>query len=155
MVNLSGVHALNDRWSVLGDIMFMQWSDIQSVDIRRVTTGASTGTVLQYQFKDTVRLSAAVNYRPAEKWLWRAGVAWDQSPVRGSIQRTASLPDSDRMWLTFGARWDISKAHRLDFAYGHVFIQESQINRTSNSMTLQGDYSNSANIVSAQYTLSF
>jgi long-chain fatty acid transport protein len=59
------------------------------------------------------------------------------------------------MWLSFGARWDISQAHRVDLAYAHVFFQESQINRTSGGMTLQGDYTNSADILSAQYTFSF
>lgn len=154
-VNLSGVHALNDRWSILGDAMWTQWSEIQNIDIRSAATGASTGAPLQYQFRDTWRFSGAVNYRLDEKWLFRVGAAWDQTPVRGSLERTASLPDSDRMWLSLGARWDIAPAHRLDFAYAHVFFQESQINRTSNGMTLQGDYRAWANLFSAQYTFSF
>lgn len=155
MANLSGVHALNERWTLLGDAMFMQWSDIQNIDIRRAANDVSTGSPLQYQFRDTWRFSAALNYRYDDRWLFRGGIAWDQSPVKGSAERTASLPDSDRIWLSIGTRFDITPSHRLDLAYAHVFFQESQISRTTNGMTLRGDYSNSADLLSAQYTFSF
>jgi long-chain fatty acid transport protein len=159
MAQLSGVHDLNEKWSLLGDLMFTQWSVVDVLQVVNSSTGAN-GTALPFQFKDAWRVSGAVNYRLNNAWLLRGGLAWDQSPVPGPTDRTASLPDSDRIWVSVGARWDIgdTKKNRIDFAYAYVFISDSQINRTTtgtSGMTLTGNYSNHANILSAQYTYSF
>lgn len=159
IAQLSGVHDLNERWSLLGDLMFTQWSVVDVLQVVNSSTGAN-GTALPFQFKDAWRVSGAVNYRLNNAWLLRGGLAWDQSPVPGPTDRTASLPDSDRVWVSVGARWDIgeTKKNRIDFAYAYVFISDSQINRTTtgtSGMTLTGNYSNHANILSAQYTYSF
>ncbi|MCA3131878.1 MAG: OmpP1/FadL family transporter [Betaproteobacteria bacterium] len=160
LAQLSGVQALNDRWSLLGDVMWTQWSEIQRLDIVRSTGLVST--TLPLALRDAWRLSAAVNYRLNDAWLLRAGVAWDQTPVRSPEQRVAALPDSDRTWLSVGARWQASARHRLDFAYVHVFIADTTINTTSVvspvplvTTTVRGSYNNSADILSAQYTFSF
>jgi long-subunit fatty acid transport protein len=42
---------------------------------------AGSSTVLPFNYKDTWRASGGVNYRYGEKWVFRAGVAWDQTPV--------------------------------------------------------------------------
>jgi len=159
MAQLSGVHDLNEKWSLLGDLMFTQWSVVDVLQVVNSSTGAN-GTALPFQFKDAWRVSGAVNYRLNNAWLLRGGLAWDQSPVPGPTDRTASLPDSDRVWVSVGARWDIgeTKKNRIDFAYAYVFISDSQINRTTtgtSGMTLTGNYNNHANILSAQYTYSF
>jgi long-chain fatty acid transport protein len=160
LAQISGVHALNDRWTLLGDVMWTQWSEIQRLDILR--SGGALSSSLPLNFKDTWRVSAAVNYRLNDAWLLRAGVAWDEAPVRSPQDRTASLPDSDRTWLSFGARWQAAPRHRLDFAYAHVFIEDTTIANTAVvraspllTTTVRGSYTNSADILSAQYTFSF
>ncbi|MEO8038153.1 MAG: outer membrane protein transport protein [Betaproteobacteria bacterium] len=158
IAQLSVVHELNDNWSLLGDIMFTQWSEVNELVVKRQSTGGVSDR-LAFQFKDAWRGSVAVNYRVNDGWLLRSGVAYDQSPVKGAGERPTSLPDSDRIWVSFGARWDIAPAHRLDVAYARVIIKDSDINRsttgTASAMTLTGGYSSSANILSAQYTFSF
>jgi len=157
IAQLSAVHQLDSNWSLLGDVMFTQWSEVDSLLVKRQSTGAVSDQ-LQFQFKDAWRGSVALNYRVNDGWLLRGGVAYDQSPVKGAGERTASLPDSDRIWLSFGARWDVSPAHRLDVGYARVMIKDSDISRTTtgaSGMTLRGGYSSSANILSAQYTFSF
>lgn len=160
LAQFSAVHSLDDRWSLLGDVLWTQWSEIQRLDVVRSTGVPSTS--LPLAFKDTWRVSAAVNYRFSDAWLLRAGVAWDEAPVRSAQQRTASLPDSDRTWLSFGARWQAAPRHRLDVAYAHVFIEDADI--ASNAVvraspplgtTVRGSYTNAADILSAQYTFLF
>jgi len=155
MTALSVVHDLNDRWALLGDITFYQWSSIQQLVPRNASTGAAS-TPLDLNFRDTKRISAAVNYRLNEAWLLRGGLAWDQAPVGSAEARTANQPDSDRTWISAGARWDVSAAHRLDFAYAYVMLAATSINHTvANAGTLRGDYDNSAHIFAAQYTFSW
>lgn len=155
MTALSVVHDVNDRWALLGDITFYQWGVIQQLVPRNASTGAA-GTPLDLKFRDSKRLSAAVNYRLGEAWLLRAGLAWDQAPVSTAEDRTANQPDSDRTWVSLGARWDVSAAHRLDFAYAYVRLAPASINHTVTSAgTLRGDYDNSAHIFAAQYSFSW
>jgi long-chain fatty acid transport protein len=152
---LSVVHALNDRWTLLGDFSYYQWSSIQNLTPRNASTGAASPS-LDLNFRDTKRLSAAVNYRLNEAWLIRAGLAWDQAPVSNAEARTANQPDSDRTWVSLGARWDVSAAHRMDFAYAFVSLAPSSVNHTvTNGGTLRGEYDNSAHILAAQYTFSW
>lgn len=157
ITTLSAVHDFDSGWSILGDISYTQWSEINNLLVKNLA--GTTVQTLSFDLKDALRASVAANYRWNDNWLFRAGVAFDQSSVKGSVERSASLPDSDRIWLSLGARWDIvPKKHRLDFAYAHVFVEASEIGRTttgSSGMTLKGNYDNSADILSAQYTFSF
>jgi long-chain fatty acid transport protein len=155
MTALSVVHDVNDRWALLGDVTFYQWSVIQQLLPRNASTGAAS-TPLDLKFRNTKRISLAVNYRVREAWLLRGGVAWDQAPVASAEDRTANQPDSNRTWFSLGARWDASAAHRLDFAYAYVVLAAASINHTvTNAGTLRGDYDNSAHILAAQYTFSW
>lgn len=159
IAQVSVVHALDDKITLLGDVSYYQWSAIQSLDVRNRSTGALS-TSLALKYRDTKRLSAGVNYRLTDAWLLRGGVAWDQAPVGNAEDRTANQPDADRTWISLGARWDIAKNHRVDLAYAHVFFASNPINHqvatsTTTTMTLRGNYDNSADILAAQYTFSW
>ena len=155
MTALSIVHDVDDQWALLGDVTFYQWGVIQQLVPRNASTGAAS-TPLDLRFRDTMRISAAVNLRLSEAWLLRGGLAWDQAPVASAEDRTANQPDSDRTWISLGARWDLSAMHRLDFAYAYVMLAAASINHTvTNAGTLRGDYDNAAHIFAAQYTLSW
>lgn len=155
MTALSIVHDVNDRWALLGDVTFYQWGVIQQLVPRNASTGAASAP-LDLRFRDTTRISAAVNHRLSEAWLLRGGLAWDQAPVASAEDRTANQPDSDRTWISLGARWDLSAMHRLDFAYAYVMLAAASINHTvSSAGTLRGNYDNAAHIFAAQYTLSW
>jgi len=152
---LSVVHDVDDHWALLGDVTFYQWGVIQQLVPRNASTGAASAP-LDLRFRDTMRISAAVNLRLSEAWLLRGGLAWDQAPVASPEDRTANQPDSDRTWISLGARWDVSAMHRLDFAYAYVMLAAASINHTvTNAGTLRGSYDNAAHIFAAQYTLSW
>ena len=53
--------------------------------------------------------------------MFRAGLAYDQSPVRDA-QRTPRLPDNDRTWLAIGAQYRASPQLAFDVGY-HVHIR--------------------------------
>jgi long-chain fatty acid transport protein len=157
LAQLSIAHELSDRWTLLGDVMWTEWSKLQRIDI--VCDCGSTSS-LTLKFQDTWRFAAAANYRVNDAWLLRFGVAWDQSPVQEAALRTTNLPDSDRTWLSVGARWDLGRHHRLDAAYAHVFIDSTTIGNTQPlalglSTTVNGNYSNRADILSVQYSFLF
>ena len=159
--NLSVAQPLNDALELRADASWMNWSKVGTVFATNTTTGTPRD-VLQFGFKDTARLALGLDYKRNEQWSFRAGTAWDQSPVKDDV-RTVRLPDNDRWWLSVGTRWRPTQNLMLDAAYAHLFVRDTTIalNRAqlgapaSFSSTVTGDYDNAVNIVSLQATWAF
>ena len=90
----------------------------------------------------------------------RAGIAYDESPVSDTY-RTPRIPDSDRVWVSFGGSYKVTPSSSIDIAYTHIFFKNSTQNKVTESTvsalrdTFKGNYGNYANILSAQYSYSF
>src|SRR4029450_8986937 len=95
--SLAAFHTFDDKkWDLMADVQYTGWSSIEQLQIVR-TTGAVLATTPE-NFRDTGRFSGGANYRDGDKWTFRGGVAFDQTPVRDA-ERTPRLPDEDRTWL--------------------------------------------------------
>ncbi|MFZ4537262.1 OmpP1/FadL family transporter [Propionivibrio sp.] len=154
---------LSDKWEMLGDVTWTEWSVVQSLYVDNKQTGAPLQR-LPYNFKDTWRVGLGANYQYDDAWKLRFGVAHDKSPVKSAEDRTMTLPDSDRTWLSFGAKYALSKAASLDFGYTHIFFVKTNTNRdvttgypgvTTVRQTIRGDVDTSVDILSVQYNQAF
>ena len=112
---------------------------------------------LRYNFRDTWRVGLGAKYQLNEAWNLRAGVAYDQTPVPDEASRTMTVPDSDRTWLAFGARWKMTPKTSVDFGYAHIFFKDVSTARvvmntaeTDTLQTVRGDFKTHANLVSVQ-----
>ncbi len=157
--SVSAFHQLSDRWDIMGDASWTGWSVLQQLNVVR-TTGTPILTV-QENWRDTWRVSVGANYHYNDRWLARVGIAYDQAPVSDAF-RTARIPDADRTWLSVGGQCKPSKESALDFGYAHLFVNNANINDLQGATggtpakgNLVGTYSNSVDILSAQYTRSF
>jgi long-chain fatty acid transport protein len=90
-------------------------------------------------------------------WTWRAGAAYDESPVRNAESRSARLPDIDRIWVTFGAGFNPGDDLRIDFGYAHLFMNDAKISKTATTGSedfrrgsLNGSYEASIDILSIE-----
>jgi long-chain fatty acid transport protein len=82
-------------------------------------------------------------------------LSYEQSPVTLAY-RSARLPDSNRYWLAFGAKYKVNKNLSIDGAYAHLFVKKAPIAQTGSiSRTLNGNYKSSADIVGVQLTWNF
>ncbi len=90
-------------------------------------------TSLSYNFEDTWRIGLGANYQYNDAWKFRFGVAYDESPVGKTADRTMTLPDSDRVWLSFGAKYNLSKEGTLDVGYSHIFFKDAKSDRAVTS----------------------
>jgi long-chain fatty acid transport protein len=156
MASLSVMHKLNDQWDLLADATFTRWSKIDTVTI--MASGATLDT-LAFKFDDAWRVSLGANYHYSERWTFKGGVAWDQSPVQDQY-RTVRLPDNDRTWLALGAKFNVTQSAAIDFGYAHLFVSNASINNTKVgsgglATTVVGSYEESVDILSVQYTQSF
>jgi long-chain fatty acid transport protein len=146
--SLSGFHQYSDQWDVMADITFTGWSSFKQVKVLDATAATITNTVENW--KDTVRVSLGTTHHYNSQWLVRAGLAYDQAPVKDEF-RTPRIPDNNRTWLALGGQYNASSASAIDFGYAHLFVSDSKIN----SGAVVGTYKNSVDILSVQYTQNF
>lgn len=162
MFSLSGLQHLNDRWDLMGDLTWTQWSNIPELRFVR-TSGASAGSTLgvtPYNWKNTWRASVGGTYKLQDNLKLRMGIAYDQSPVPDA-NRTVRLPDEDRYWLSFGAQYAMQKNLKLDF--GYTFLKSRTASISQNGLTsgagstgnIVGSYENNVHILSAQINYQF
>lgn len=131
-LTLSGYHELTDKTAVLADVAWTRWNrfDVLGLEYSGVHTGTGVRTTnvtqVPMHFRNTVRFALGTNYEWNNKWLFRAGVASDPTPVKGEY-RTARVPDADRKWVAFGAQYRWSSDLKLDFGYAHLFFRDAQV----------------------------
>jgi long-chain fatty acid transport protein len=151
-LSLSAFHQYSDKWDVMADVTFTGWSSFKQVKIVD-GTGATISNTPE-NWKDTVRVAVGVTHHYNQQWLARAGLAYDQAPVKDEF-RTARIPDNNRTWLSFGGQYKPSAASAIDVGYSHLFVSDSTIDSPTPAPALVGTYKNSVDILSAQYTYSF
>lgn len=151
----SAFHRLNGKWDIMADATWTGWSVLQQLKIDR-TNGTNLLTVPE-NWRDTWRVSVGANHHYNDQWTARVGLAYDQAPVSDAF-RTARIPDSDRTWLALGGQYKPSRESAIDFGYAHLFVNNSSIadmQAAGGKGNLVGNYSNSVDILSVQYTYGF
>lgn len=161
--SVSVAHKANDRLELLADITWTEWSKISRLPLNR-TSGPLAGTPLDtllFNFDDTWRVSAGLNYKYGGPWTLKAGVAFDQSPVPSAELRSVRLPDNDRYWLSVGATYKATATSpsRFDAGLSYIMIKDADINNNGGSPatkgTVVGTYQANVVVLSLQYQYSF
>ncbi|BBP45317.1 fatty acid transporter [Thiosulfatimonas sediminis] len=148
--SLSLVYPFNDKMNLLADATWTGWS---SFDELRIEFDNKEDSVQPEEWKDVMRYSVGATYQYSPQWILRTGVAYDQTPIPNAELRTPRIPDSDRVWLSFGAGYQWNKDLRIDFAYSHLWGGTEQIEAVSADTgvhVLQGSFDTKVDIVSAQ-----
>lgn len=151
---------LNDRWEMLGDIGWTDWSVVNTIQLKNKASGTNLNA-LSYNFKDTWRIGFGANYQYSDKVKIRFGVAHDKSPVKSAEDRTMTLPDSDRTWLSIGAKYQLSPKSSLDFGYTHIFFDKEKTARAVQFPTgvtrqvINGSFETSVDSLALQYNQNF
>ena len=148
-LSLSIYQQLNDRWALMGDLTWTNWSRFRELRIQ-FDNPAQPDTVEPENWEDTLRFGLGVSYKVNEDWKLRAGVAYDQGPVKEEFT-TARIPDGDRTWLALGFSYQPSSSLSLDFAYVHIFFEDRSINKSEPlTGTLQGEFTGHADVIGLQ-----
>lgn len=115
---------LTPQWTVMGTVEWTNWSTVQQLVVKAVTTPVST---LDLQWDDGWYFSGGVEYQWDSKLALRAGIAYELTPVPDAT-RSPRLPDTNRFWLSGGFTYDFTPQLSMDFAYSHIFGESSPIN---------------------------
>lgn len=174
-LSLAVSQKLSDKWELLGDVTWTNWSRLKELTLQSKNGSAPLAllpagykiTSLSYNFEDTWRVGLGANYQYNNAWKFRFGVAYDEAPVGKTADRTMTLPDSDRVWLSFGAKYTLSKESSLDVGYSHIFFKDAKSDRsvgsynpttgaTTELQRVRGEWNNNrADLLSVQYNHTF
>ena len=156
--SLSYVYDINVKWTFLADYTWTGWSHLDSIEVVLAGNAPGRDPALDLAFRNTNRVAIGGHYKPGNSWIFRGGLAYDETPVRSPEQRTVRIPDNDRTWLSLGFGYQPSQSWSLDVGYSHLFISDYEINSnlpTSSGATLIGNYEGSVDILSAGVNFNF
>ena len=116
-------------------------------------------------FKDAWRFAVGANYRYNGEWLFRGGLAYDQSPVQDA-NRTSRLPDADRTWLTLGFKYTANPKLWFDVGAAYIWVGGANIDDMGSTSfgippsvaqngLINGSYNNNVVVLSGQLTWAF
>lgn len=158
MASLSFYHDFNEQWAVMADVTWTGWKTFNEIRIKYES--GMTDTVTTTSWKNSMRYSIGVSYKPTDKLTLRAGVAYDETPIPDAQHRTPRIPDTDRTWIAFGLGYKISDKIIIDFGYVHLFFKTSHIDKDPVDEDrlrggLKGHYKGHVDITSLQLTYRF
>mgnify|MGYP001244485317 CR=1 FL=1 len=158
----SMVHALNDKWTVLGNIGWQNWKkfgqaevSIDSSDPRSITTNVA--------FKDTWHAAIGAQYRLSAPWKLNFGVAYDSGFQPNGSTVSPLLPANTAWRFGVGGQKQVDKSFSWGVAGEYIYGGTLNVNKQSVAPVLiggrgnlVGSYNNIGNyILSANFNWKF
>jgi len=140
-VMLSGYHQLTDRWAVMGNIGWQEWSKFGKQDLT-LRSSTSTTFTQDLDYDDTWHFALGTQYRLADMWLWSLGFAYDTSPLDEKDNRTPDLPLDRQIRIASGIQYDWNQNVTVGAAYEYLDAGEAEIDQEGGPLqgSLKGDY---------------
>jgi len=123
-ISVSFYHDLTPEISIMADATRWNWSRLRTLSVD-FENAATPDLALPQNWDDASIYSLGVRWRHNQRVTWRAGVAYNESPVSDPAFRTPRIPDSDRVWLAIGATLRVSDTMQWNFGYAHLTFKDS------------------------------
>ncbi|MBJ3814452.1 long-chain fatty acid transporter FadL [Shimwellia pseudoproteus] len=125
MWEVSGYNRVAPKWAVHYSMAYTSWSQFQQLKAKN--SASQTLFYKDESFKDSYRIALGTSYYMDDTWTFRAGIAFDDSPVPAS-NRSISIPDQDRLWLSTGATYAFNQDASVDVGVSYMHGQHVTIN---------------------------
>jgi long-chain fatty acid transport protein len=123
-LSLGVYHALHGPWALMAGAIWTDWSSFRETRVR--FADGRRDFVERQDWKDTWRFSLGTEYRYSPALSLRAGVEYDQTPLRQATKRPR-VSEDDLIWVAVGLSYAASQSLILDVAYSHVFADDHDI----------------------------
>ncbi|WP_413284854.1 outer membrane protein transport protein [Vibrio sp. MA40-2] len=135
---LASMLQVSDQTTITASINWTDWSSFKKLE---ATLDGAYGTQLvkDENWQDSYRFAVGAEYQVDKKWLLRTGIAYDTSAVDDE-NRTATIPETDRTWLSIGAGYAWSPKLTFDAGFAYILAKNASISEPRGS----SDYSASA-----------
>ncbi|MGM3226738.1 long-chain fatty acid transporter FadL [Dickeya zeae] len=133
MWEFSAYHRVAPQWAVHYSLAYTSWSAFQELR----ATGSNGQQLFQKDesFHDAYRIALGTTYYYDNNWTFRAGIAFDDSPVPAD-KRTISIPDQDRLWLSTGTTYAFNKDASVDVGVSYMHGQKVTIHEPGISQSV-------------------
>lgn len=116
-------HDFNDRWAIMGDIGWQDWSEYSNSEIRVSGRPVSGNDRL----RDTWHLALGTQFRATEEWTFNTGVAFDSSFYRNQNDTSLTMPSGDTWRWGVGTRYQLDKTSSIGAAFEYAHIDSSHV----------------------------
>lgn len=132
-INLSLVHQLDEKWSVLGSTGWQDWSEFGMVDV-----GFNGDTLTKdINLRDTWNLALGAQYTPDSDWLVNMGIAYD-SGLQDSNHVSPIMP-MNAMWrFATGFQNRSNKSFEWGMAAEYQYGETIHVDIDGNSAVIGG-----------------
>lgn len=121
---LASYHQLTDKFAIHTSINWTDWSSFEKLEADVQSVGKSVVKVENWE--DNYRFAVGTTYKYNSKWQARTGIAYDTSAVSDK-NRSATIPETDRIWLSLGAGYQWSEQLSLDAGFTYIIAKDATI----------------------------
>lgn len=124
MWEISGYNKVAPQWAIHYSMAYTSWSQFQELK----ATDSNGNTLFQKHegFRDAYRIALGTTYFYDDNWTFRGGIAFDDSPVPAQ-NRSISIPDQDRAWISAGTTYAFNKDASVDVGVSYMHGQKVTI----------------------------
>lgn len=120
-VILSAYQKIDDL-GLSASVKWTRWSRFEYLNIYSNAKGKDERVSSTYEnWQDTWTYAIGADYDLNKDWVLRAGIEYDETPIPGDANRTARIPDDDRIITSLGASYKFNGG-KFDMAYAHIFL---------------------------------
>jgi long-chain fatty acid transport protein len=121
---LATYHQLSDKLAIHASFNWTDWSSFEKLQAELDANGSHTVKVENWE--DNYRLALGGTYQLNQKLTIRSGIAYDTSAVSDK-NRTITIPETDRTWLSIGAGYQWSEQLTLDAGFTYILAKDAPI----------------------------
>lgn len=123
---LASFHQLTDTVAIHASFNWTDWSSFEKLEANIPSLGLENDLIKQENWEDNYRLAIGGTYTLNQKVTLRTGVAYDTSAVN-EANRTTTIPETDRLWLSIGAGYAWSDNLTLDAGFTYIFAKDAKM----------------------------
>ncbi len=122
---------INEQWQAHIGVEWTNWSRFNSLPVTSLLTGGpytigGNPVILNFKYKDSWYFSGAIEYKYNPDLTLRAGVGYELSAVNDE-NRSVLISDNDRLWLSAGFSYNVTKKLTFDLGYNYIAVQKARV----------------------------
>ncbi|EGU49085.1 long-chain fatty acid transport protein [Vibrio ichthyoenteri ATCC 700023] len=129
-------HQITEKVAVHTSINWTDWSSFEKLVAD--FPGEESSLIKEENWEDNYRFAIGSTYQYNNKLQLRTGVAYDTSAV-SEEHRTATIPETDRLWLSIGAGYQWSEQLSLDAGFTYIMAKDAKMHETDPKLLVGAD----------------
>ena len=130
MVMFSIYHDLNEKWAIMGNIGWQDWSEFGQIFVEIDDPNGSDPKELTINadYNDTWHASLGIQYKYSPAWTFSGGMAYDSSAVDDG-ECTVTSPMGESWRFALGAQYAFTPNLILGGAYEFMWLGDMDVNQ--------------------------